>query len=145
MNRLIASTGARHAAGLLLLGLVALGAAAAGWVGMRVQAERDGAIARLAAAEPIADRLPTGVYAVVMASRGLYLARDRAQAERFAASSTLRAGSEVKVAFPGLPPITARVARTGEGVLAVAFRQDRDSLARIDAVLARLGPAKEAA
>jgi methyl-accepting chemotaxis protein len=85
MTRLFASIGARYAAGLVLLGLVALGAAATGWVGIRIQAERNAAIVHLASAEPVTERLRAGVYAVVMESRGLYFARDRGQAERFAA------------------------------------------------------------
>jgi methyl-accepting chemotaxis protein len=85
MTGFFSSIGVRLAAGLLLLGAVALGGAAATWAGARAQVERNAELMRLATAEPLAERLRTGVYAVVMESRGLYLAANRAQAERFAA------------------------------------------------------------
>ncbi|MGG5823169.1 methyl-accepting chemotaxis protein [Falsiroseomonas sp. HW251] len=85
MGGFLASIGVRLAAGLLLLGAVALGGAAVTWAGAQAQADRTAALMRLAGAEPLAERLRAGVYAVVMESRGLYIARDRAQAERFAA------------------------------------------------------------
>jgi methyl-accepting chemotaxis protein len=85
MTRLLSSVGARFAAGLLLLGFVAIGGAVATWLDQAVLARQSAAVARLGTAEPMAERLRAGVYAVVMESRGLYIARDRAQAERFAA------------------------------------------------------------
>jgi len=85
MRRSGISIGARLAAALVLLGMVALGGAGITWLGHRAEASRDEAISRLSSAEPLAERLRTGVYAVVMESRGLYLAANRAQAERFAA------------------------------------------------------------
>jgi methyl-accepting chemotaxis protein len=50
------------------------------------------------------------------------------------------AGTEVQVMLPGIDsPVTARVARTQNGVLALAFRQDETMLRRLDLALARIG------
>ena len=69
---------------LLFLGAVALSGAAATFLGTEAQAERVQALSRAADATPTIERLRASIYAVVMESRGLYIARDAAQAKRFA-------------------------------------------------------------
>ncbi len=113
--------GARLAAAMLLLGAVALGGAATAWFGHRAEVARTAAINRLATAEPLAERLRTGVYAVVMESRGLYLAASRAQAERFAA---------------GLMRHLADLQRDWAALSAVLPAAQRDTAARLEAALA---------
>jgi methyl-accepting chemotaxis protein len=133
MRRIFDSIGARLAAGLLLLGAVALGGAGLGWLGARAQAERNAALLRLASAEPLAERLRSGVYAVVMESRGLYLAANRAQAERFAAG--LRRHLEALQAdFAALSAVVPAAQRAETERLATAltdFVRLRGELARI--------------
>ncbi|WP_137180295.1 methyl-accepting chemotaxis protein [Roseomonas sp. AR75] len=84
MRRWHASIGLRLAAALMLLGVVALAAGFANFVAMRHEAERQAQVIRLAEAESLVQRVRVGIYAVVMESRGLYLASSRNQAERFA-------------------------------------------------------------
>jgi methyl-accepting chemotaxis protein len=58
----------------------------------------------------------------------------------------LPAGTEVEVMLPGIEAgIGARVARTKPGVLALAFRQDPATLAKVDEAMHRLWPTAEAA
>src|SRR5579875_2682829 len=82
--RLPASVGARFAAALVTLGLVALGGSAATYVAMDAQADHVAALTRAAEAPLVVERLRAEVYAVVMESRGLYFARDARQAKGFA-------------------------------------------------------------
>jgi methyl-accepting chemotaxis protein len=79
-----ASIGARVAAGLMVLSTVALGEAVATYRAMASQTDRIAAIARAAEGPSLVERLRAGVYAVVMESRGLYVARDTSQATGFA-------------------------------------------------------------
>jgi len=82
--RLPASVGARVAAVLLAIAAVALGGAAATYLAMEVQAERVAALTRATAGPPLVERLRAGIYAAIMESRGLYIARDARQATGFA-------------------------------------------------------------
>ncbi len=50
------------------------------------------------------------------------------------------AGTEIQVMLPGVDvPVTARTARTRNGMLALAFRQEETMLRRVDMALARIG------
>jgi methyl-accepting chemotaxis protein len=132
-SSLFASIGVRLAAGLLLLGAVALGGAMATWAGASAQADRTAALMRLASAEPLAERLRAGVYAVVMESRGLYIARDRAQAERFAAELMRHLGAlerDWAALQQVLPPGRQAEAATLDAALK-AFVRLRTELARV--------------
>jgi methyl-accepting chemotaxis protein len=82
--RLSLSIATRMAFGLLTLGLVALGGAGATYLAMDAQAERVAALTHAADGPPLVERLRAGVYAVVMESRGLYIASDEKQAAGFA-------------------------------------------------------------
>ncbi len=84
MLSLRASVAARLAAGLLLLGAVALGTSGAAWIGAHAQLRHMAELQHLAVAQAQLERVRVGIYAVVMESRGLYLARDTRQAENFA-------------------------------------------------------------
>ncbi len=128
------SIGTRLAAGLLLLGAVALGAALAGWAGHRAEAARQAEIARLASAEPLAERLRTGVYAVVMESRGLYLAANRTQAERFAAGLT-RHLSDLQRDWAALRQVVPESQRAAAARLESAL----EAFVRLRTELARVG------
>jgi methyl-accepting chemotaxis protein len=128
------SIGIRLAAGLLLLGAVALGAALAGWLGHRSEAARQAEIARLASAEPLAERLRTGVYAVVMESRGLYLAANRAQAERFAAG-LMRHLADLQRDWAALRQVVPAAQRE----TAARLEQSLDAFVRLRSELARVG------
>ena len=81
-----ASIGQRITLAVLLLGLVALGAATTPYVALSQRAARTAAMMRAAEGPALVEALRAGVYAVVMESRGLYIARDRKQAEGFAAN-----------------------------------------------------------
>jgi methyl-accepting chemotaxis protein len=83
------SIGARVAVGLVMLGLVALGGTAVTYTAMQRQADRIQEIARLTEGPRLADRLIGEVYAVVMESRGLYIATTAREAQAYA--SNLRA------------------------------------------------------
>ena len=74
----------RMAVGLLLLSLVAIGGAAATYLAMNSQGNRVAALTRAADGPPLVERISASVFAIVMESRGLYIARDRAQATGFA-------------------------------------------------------------
>ncbi|HEX3991448.1 MAG TPA: methyl-accepting chemotaxis protein, partial [Acetobacteraceae bacterium] len=53
---------------------------------------------------------------------------------------TAPAGTEVQIVLPGVDtPVTARTARTRNGVLALAFRQEEAMLRRVDMALAHIG------
>ncbi|TPG58082.1 HAMP domain-containing protein [Roseomonas nepalensis] len=79
-----ASIGLRVAAALLLLGGVALAGAAVTYVSTGRHAEAVDALARAQGSLPLVERLRGGAYAVVMESRGLYIANDARQAATFA-------------------------------------------------------------
>ena len=54
------------------------------------------------------------------------------------------AGAEVQVLLPGTDaPVGARTARTNDGVLALAFRQDEAMLRQVDASLSHIGALAE--
>jgi methyl-accepting chemotaxis protein len=82
--RLPASVGARVAVALLALGGIALGSAGATYAVMGYQADRITEIARIAEGPALAERLLGEVYAVVMESRGLYIATNTAESRRYA-------------------------------------------------------------
>ncbi len=76
--------GARFALLAAVLGLVALGGSVVAFEADRRQAATAEILRTQASARPMIERMRGGIYAAVMESRGLYLAADRAQAERFA-------------------------------------------------------------
>ncbi len=78
------SIAARIALGLLALGIVAIGGAGATYVAMDAQADQVSALTRAAEGPRLVERIRAEVYAIVMESRGLYFARDAAQATKFA-------------------------------------------------------------
>jgi methyl-accepting chemotaxis protein len=78
------SFGARIAAGLSCLGLVGCLAAGITYYFLSGQAQRIAALVRAADGPMLVEQIRAEVYAVVMESRGLYVARDHAQAEQFA-------------------------------------------------------------
>ncbi len=84
--RLSMSIATRLALGLIILGMVAIGAAGATFIAMDQQASRVQALTRAENGPQIIERLRAGIYATVMESRGLYIARDKAQANGFAAN-----------------------------------------------------------
>ncbi|WP_372617629.1 methyl-accepting chemotaxis protein [Falsiroseomonas sp.] len=133
MRRWRASIGLRLAAGLILLGAVALGGAGVTFLALQQQAARQLETARLHEAQALIERVRVGVYAVVMESRGLYLAASRRQAEGFARGLTRhlddmqKAWSELR---PRLPPGEAATATRLEGALR-GFVELRSELARI--------------
>ncbi|WP_270939098.1 HAMP domain-containing protein, partial [Falsiroseomonas oryzae] len=133
MRRWRASIGLRLASGLLLLGAVALGAAGASQLVLQHQAARYAQAMRYAEAEALIERVRVGVYAVVMESRGLYLAANRGQAERFAQGLN-RHLDEMRQGWAALrsmlPPGEAERAARLETALA-EFVRLRAELARI--------------
>ncbi|WP_439550373.1 methyl-accepting chemotaxis protein [Falsiroseomonas sp.] len=76
--------GARFAILASILGLVALGGAFVAFEADRRQGESAEVLRAQASARPMIERMRGAIYAVVMESRGLYMAANRAQAERFA-------------------------------------------------------------
>jgi methyl-accepting chemotaxis protein len=134
MRRKGFSIGARLAAAMLLLGAVALGGAAVAWLGHRAEVARSAAITRLATAEPLAERLRTGVYAAVMESRGLYLAANRAQAERFAAG-LMRHLADLQRDWATLRAVLPPAQREAAARLETAL----DAFVRLRTELARVG------
>ena len=82
------SVGARIAAGLSCLGLAGCLAAGITYYFLTGQAVRIAALVRAADGPVMVEQVRSGVYAAVMESRGLYLARDRSQAEQFAGRLT---------------------------------------------------------
>jgi methyl-accepting chemotaxis protein len=133
MRRWRASIGLRLAAGLLLLGTVALGGAGVTFLALQQQAARQAETARLYEAQALIERVRVGVYAVVMESRGLYLAASRRQAENFAQGLT-RHLEDMRTAWselrPRLPPGEAATATRLESALG-GFVELRSELARI--------------
>ncbi|PWS34241.1 methyl-accepting chemotaxis protein [Falsiroseomonas bella] len=133
MRRWRASIGFRLATGLVLLGAVALGGAFTTFFALGHQAARQAEVARLNAAEAMVQRVRVGIYAVVMESRGLYLAANRAQAERFARGLT-RHLDEMQAAWTELrgrlPAAEAEKIARLEGALG-DFVRLRTELARI--------------
>ena len=86
MPRFSVSIATRMALALFGIGSVAIGGSVATYVAMNAQADQVAALTRAADGPTLVERLRAGVYAVVMESRGLYIARDRGQAATFAAS-----------------------------------------------------------
>jgi methyl-accepting chemotaxis protein len=80
------SIATRMALGLLTLGVVAIGGAGTTYFVMDAQAGRVQQLAQAEEGRQLVERLRGGVYAVVMESRGLYIARDKAQTNGFAAN-----------------------------------------------------------
>ena len=76
--------GARFAILAAILGFVALGGALVAFESNRRQAATAEMLRQQAGARPMIERMRGAIYAVVMESRGLYIAADRPQAERFA-------------------------------------------------------------
>jgi methyl-accepting chemotaxis protein len=133
MRRWRASIGLRLATGLVLLGAVTLGGGLVAFLALNHQAARQAEVARLAEGEILLERVRVGVYAVVMESRGLYLAASRAQARRFA-QGLERHLDDMNAAWAALRPRlpaeeAARAARL-EAALA-DFVRLRTELARI--------------
>lgn len=83
-TRLPISIAARITLGLLVVGTVAVGGAASTYIAMDAQANRVAALTRAADGPALVERLRAEIYAIVMESRGLYIARDTAQATTFA-------------------------------------------------------------
>jgi methyl-accepting chemotaxis protein len=133
MRRWRASIGFRLAAGLLLLGAVALGGAGVTHFALQHQAARQAEVERLVRAEALIERVRVGVYAVVMESRGLYLAASRRQAEGFA-RGLVRHLDDMRGAWaelgPLLPAAEGATAERLEGALK-GFVELRSDLARI--------------
>jgi methyl-accepting chemotaxis protein len=133
MDRWRASIGLRLAAGLLLLGAVALGGGGITFAALEQQANRQAEVVRLAEGEALIEKVRVGVYAVVMESRGLYLAADRRQAQGFARGLT-RHLAEMQSAWaalrPRLPAAEAEVAARLDTAMA-EFVRLRAELARI--------------
>jgi methyl-accepting chemotaxis protein len=133
MKRWRGSIGLRLATGLLLLGAVALGGAGATFIALQHQAARHAEVLRLGEAQVLVERVRVGVYAVVMESRGLYLAANRGQSERFAQGlrrhlDDMRQGwMELR---PRLPPAEAAIVARLDGALG-DFVRLRTELARI--------------
>jgi methyl-accepting chemotaxis protein len=80
-----ASLRIKLALGLLLLGSMSLSGAGLALLALQRQAASHTELTRLAEALGLVERVRAGVYATVMESRGLYLATNRSQSERFAA------------------------------------------------------------
>jgi methyl-accepting chemotaxis protein len=78
------SVGSRAALALLAVGAVALGSSGVTYLAMETQADRVTALTHASEGPRLVERLRAGVYAVVMESRGLYIARDTKQATKFA-------------------------------------------------------------
>ncbi len=131
MTRWLGSIAARIYLVLGALTLLAAGGGIAAHVAL-VDYGRDVAtVGRLQERAYLAQRIDAGVYAVVMESRGLYMARDRAESERFAAGlrrhlADIRRDadrlSEIARDVETLPPLLAALAE---------FIRFRDELARI--------------
>ncbi len=131
MTRWLGSIAARIYLVLGALTLLAAGGGIAAHVAL-VDYGRDVAtVGRLQERAYLAQRIDAGVYAVVMESRGLYMARDRADSERFAAGlrrhlADIRRDadrlSEIARDVETLPPLLAALAE---------FIRFRDELARI--------------
>lgn len=83
-GRFSVSIATRIAIGLLTLGAVAMGGAGATYLAMDAQADRVAALTRAAEGPRLVEQLRAGIYATVMESRGLYMARDTRQATSFA-------------------------------------------------------------
>ena len=133
MDRWRSSIGLRLAAGLLLLGAVALGGGGVAYLALGRQADRQVELVRLSEGEALAEKMRAGVYAVVMESRGLYLARDRRQAETFARGlmrhleETQATWTDLRLRMAGIEP--ERVARLDAAL--AEFVRLRTDLARI--------------
>ncbi|CAH2602903.1 Methyl-accepting chemotaxis protein [Rhodovastum atsumiense] len=131
--RLPASIGARVTAALLVLGGVALGGAGATYLAMAAQAERVAALTRAEDGPMLVERLRAAVYAVVMESRGLYIARDARQATGFAKNLNGHlAGIEADWRrLQAVLPATERARTAGLGGAIGDFVRLRTELARI--------------
>jgi methyl-accepting chemotaxis protein len=133
MNRWRGSIGLRLAAGLLLLGAVALGSGVVSFLALNQQSASKAELLRLADGKALIERVRVGVFAVVMESRGLYLARDRRQAEGFAAGLR-RQLQDIERAWTGLrpllPPGQAEAAQRLDAALA-DFVRLRSELSRV--------------
>ncbi len=125
--------GARFTILASILGLVALGGAGVAYESNSRQAESAETLRHQAAARPMIERMRASIYAVVMESRGLYIAADRVQAERFAAGlrSHLRTtDAEWQALRRALPPELNTMAAGVEPAVR-AFIAARTDLARI--------------
>ena len=137
--RLPASIGARVALCLLTLGLVALGGSFATYVAMEAQGDRVTALTRAAEGPRLVERLRAEVYAVVMESRGLYVARDVRQATQFADGLRAQLGElekDRKTLADLLPPEQRQAAAALDSAV--------DDFVRLRLELARVGVAEGA-
>jgi methyl-accepting chemotaxis protein len=125
--------GARFAILASILGLVALGGAFVAFEADRRQAEASETLRTQAGARPAIERMRGAIYAVVMESRGLYLAADRAQAERFAANlrAHLRDTETEWETLRRVLPAELQPMASGVEPAVRAFIQARAELARI--------------
>ncbi len=125
--------GARFAILASILGLLALGGAFVAFEADRRQAESAEVLRAQASARPMIERMRGAIYAVVMESRGLYLAADRAQAERFANGlrAHLRDTETEWQALRRVLPAELQPMATGVEPAVRAFIQARTELARI--------------
>jgi len=132
--------GTRIVAVITLLGVVAVGGATSTYISAREHNAEIAQLLREAQGVTLIERLRAGVYAVVMESRGLYIARDARQAGQFA-DGLRRHLAEMQAAWRDLAPLLrvgqAETARKLEAALAdfVALRTE----------LARIGVAEGAA
>jgi methyl-accepting chemotaxis protein len=138
--RLPASIGARVAAGLIVLSVVALGEAVAAYGAMARQTDRIAAIARAAEGPSLVERLRAGVFAVVMESRGLYLAHDTRQATGFA-NNLRRNLTELRANWAQLQTVLPAAARPD----AAAMDKAMTDFVTLRADLARIGVEQGAA
>jgi methyl-accepting chemotaxis protein len=127
------SIGARFVLLASILGAVAVAGAVVAFEADRAQAERTAAVRQQEAAKPLIERMRASIYAVVMESRGLYMAADRAQAERFARGlmGHLEATQRDWQALKGFVPAELRGMAAGIEPAVEGFVRLRTELARV--------------
>ena len=97
---------ARIVAMLLMLSVVAIGGAASTYTSAQYHNVEISALLRSSNGVAQIERLRAGIYAVVMESRGLYVARDTKQAEQFAAGLR-RHLADIETTWQDLRPVLA--------------------------------------
>lgn len=131
MGRWLGSIAARVYALVGFLALLAVGGGLLAYSALRDYGQDVANVGRLQERAYLAQRIDAGVYAVVMESRGLYMAKNRAESERFAAglrrhlSDIRRDADRIAAIAQGVetvPPLLAALAD---------FIRFRDELARI--------------
>ncbi len=125
--------GARFLILASLLGATALGGAYGAYEMDRTKAEQLVALRQAEAARPLIEALRASIYATVMESRGLYLAADRTQAERFAGNLTghLRNVDQDWRTLRGLLPASLVSLATTTDDAVQGFLRMRTELARV--------------